>query len=275
MTLILSCLTPKYIVQVSDRRLTKPDGTVVDDSANKAIMFHERACFGYTGIAEIGPQRTDEWIADKLIGRVGIQDAINHLKKVLDETVCKLRAPNRYLTVVIDFWGTEDPDMPDQPWSIALSNMIDPQTRKCPAVPLPTFQQFNQKLPEGKGYAFLPLGQALDGGIYKKMVRNIVRAMRHAADTPTTIMPTTVGRFMREAILRVAKVNVTVGENMMMTVIFNRQHPENVGVSNLAMYLPSDKSNPVLYAPIIINPDMAIKGVKMYPGTPSWMKTSE
>jgi hypothetical protein len=268
MTLILSCLTPKYIVQVSDRRLTWADGRVADDAANKAIVFHDRACFCYTGIAQIGAQRTDEWITDKLTGCKGVQDAIDTLKRELDARIVKLGAPNRHLTVGIDFWGTQDASLPDRPWSVALTNQIDPGTRKWSKVPRATFQQFNQTLPADKGYAFLPLGQGLDMGIYRSMVRNLVRAMRHAGDSPSTVMPETVGRFMREAILYAAAGNGAVGKNLMMTVLLNRQVAENEGVSNSFSYHRGDGSEPILYAPTLISPGMIMKGFKMYAGPP-------
>jgi len=268
MTLILSCLTPKYIVQVSDRRLTWPDGRVEDDAANKVVVFHERASFCYTGLAQIGAQRTDEWIADQLIGCTGLQNAIDTLKHALDERIARLRVVNRHLTIGIDFWGTEDPTQPDRPWSIALTNQIDPATRKYSSVPRVTFDQFNQVLPAGKGYAFLPLGQNLDMGIYRAMVRNLVRAMRHAGNTPSTVLPSTVGRFMQEAILYAAAGNGAVGNNLMTTVLFNRQSPENAGAANMFSYHQGDGTEPIFYAPTVITPSMAVKGVRMYAGPP-------
>jgi len=37
-TLILSCATQEYVVQVSDRRLTRGE-EIADDDANKAVLF--------------------------------------------------------------------------------------------------------------------------------------------------------------------------------------------------------------------------------------------
>jgi len=64
MTLILSCLTPKMVFQVSDRRLTlHSDAEAIgDDDRNKAV-FVGRVSFGYTGLANIGAVRTDDWLA--------------------------------------------------------------------------------------------------------------------------------------------------------------------------------------------------------------------
>jgi len=272
MTLILSCLTPKYIVQVSDRRLTWPDGKIADDAANKAIVFHGNACFAYTGIAQIGAQRTDEWITNNLLDQPNIQQAIDHLKSALDAEICKLRAPNRHLTVVIDLWGTQVPDTPDRPWGIALTNQINPDTRAYSKIPLPIFRQFTQTLPEEKGYAFLPSGQNLDMSIYRSLVRNVVRAMRHADKEPTTILPSTVARFMEEAILSVARSNRAVGTNLMTTILLNQQIEDNQGIPNSFTYRHSDKSDPIIYAPTFVSPSVSVRGFKMYPGPPRFKK---
>jgi hypothetical protein len=64
MTLILSCLTADNVFQVSDRRLTlHADAEAIgDDDRNKAV-FVGRVSFGYTGLANIGAVRTDDWLA--------------------------------------------------------------------------------------------------------------------------------------------------------------------------------------------------------------------
>jgi hypothetical protein len=64
MTLILSCLTADTVFQVSDRRLTLHSDaeTIRDDDRNKAV-FLGRVSFGYTGLANIGAVRTDDWLA--------------------------------------------------------------------------------------------------------------------------------------------------------------------------------------------------------------------
>jgi hypothetical protein len=54
-------------IQVSDRRLTRVDGTLHDDSANKAVCIACRnAAFSvaYTGLARVQNRRTDIWLAD-------------------------------------------------------------------------------------------------------------------------------------------------------------------------------------------------------------------
>ncbi|HEY3935768.1 MAG TPA: hypothetical protein VGL65_14235 [Gemmatimonadales bacterium] len=70
MTLILACLTPTHVYQVSDRRLTALSGASagapMDDERNKAVLFEGNIAFGYTGLADLPGDRTDVWLAKTL-----------------------------------------------------------------------------------------------------------------------------------------------------------------------------------------------------------------
>lgn len=66
MTLILACVTPTMVYQVSDRRLTLASNpkAIVDDERNKSV-FVGRVSFGYTGLAYVGNERTDIWASSR------------------------------------------------------------------------------------------------------------------------------------------------------------------------------------------------------------------
>jgi hypothetical protein len=70
MTLILTCYTEDFVLQVSDRRLVdvQPDGStrVREDDRTKAIVVDNIGLFAYTGWARIDSQRTHEWFAKKM-----------------------------------------------------------------------------------------------------------------------------------------------------------------------------------------------------------------
>jgi hypothetical protein len=54
MTLILSVITPEYVLQVGDRRLTDiSSGRIVDEEAIKAVLFNNHISFSYTGLARL------------------------------------------------------------------------------------------------------------------------------------------------------------------------------------------------------------------------------
>src|SRR5689334_15260416 len=64
MTLVLGCLTHQYVVQVSDRRITRlRDGALMDDDRNKGTLVDGQFAFSYSGLAEVEGLHTDEWFA--------------------------------------------------------------------------------------------------------------------------------------------------------------------------------------------------------------------
>src|SRR3546814_17642624 len=70
MTLVLTAMTPRYVVQAADRLLTK--GAAVHDAmANKTIIYRTRddvMVLSYSGIAYLSRQPMDELIAVQLCG---------------------------------------------------------------------------------------------------------------------------------------------------------------------------------------------------------------
>lgn len=68
MTLILSLATPDFVVQVSDRKLTWPDGSLAEDHSNKSVLFKNTMAFSYTGPSRICGKPTDMWLSDVLCG---------------------------------------------------------------------------------------------------------------------------------------------------------------------------------------------------------------
>jgi hypothetical protein len=74
MTLHITYVSPQYVLQVSDRLVTRqrPGGAVrFDPEANKTIIYVARDAFvsiGYSGRAYLDNRPTDQWIAEKLNG---------------------------------------------------------------------------------------------------------------------------------------------------------------------------------------------------------------
>src|SRR5688572_27034046 len=84
MTLILTCLTPTLVIQVSDRRLswlTGPKaGQPTDVEQNKSVVVCNRICFAYSGPSNIGGKRTDLWLTE-VVARVQPYS----LRRILEE----------------------------------------------------------------------------------------------------------------------------------------------------------------------------------------------
>jgi hypothetical protein len=72
MTLVVGAQNNDYALQVSDRRLTAEDGSVVDDESNKLYIFESDSCrflVGYSGLARLsgtGGFDTKDWLAEAL-----------------------------------------------------------------------------------------------------------------------------------------------------------------------------------------------------------------
>jgi hypothetical protein len=105
------------IVQVSDRRLTWPDGRLHDDTANKAVcigMSHIHFCAGYTGLAYIGQvrneDRTDYWLLEHLgsitrEGQPGVEDVCNSLGERATTALAGLRVKQGLKVVLAGYEG--------------------------------------------------------------------------------------------------------------------------------------------------------------------------
>jgi hypothetical protein len=80
-TLILSVLTREFAMQASDRRLTDRTGHLVDNHANKAIVWGGAVTFAFTGLAGIGSERTDIWMAKAMRHANGLPGALDNVCK--------------------------------------------------------------------------------------------------------------------------------------------------------------------------------------------------
>lgn len=134
MTLIVTALAEDAIVQVSDRRLIYPDGTIYSDNETKAVCVKcSDAIFSiaYTGLARLGLQRTaratGHWLVDFFSESGKLQMRYPELIKQLKAystasfgTLCHL---NNGITIVLAGFG------PPGPFITTLSNQEDSQGR--------------------------------------------------------------------------------------------------------------------------------------------------
>ncbi len=131
MTLIITAVDKGRIVQVSDRRLTWPNGEVHDHAANKAVcvgMGYIHFATSYTGLAYLGhlrrEDRTDYWLLDNL-GRItrdgepSIEQICNSLGDCAAHALSRLgHHKNKGLTVVMAGY-----DRDNRPFRATVSNM--------------------------------------------------------------------------------------------------------------------------------------------------------
>lgn len=94
MTLILSCLTQGFAVQVADRRLTDvKTGELVDDDATKAVLFGTQMMFAYTGLARMRAgdrDATHVWLAETILPEVDVMAAVELIREQASLTLSRI-----------------------------------------------------------------------------------------------------------------------------------------------------------------------------------------
>jgi hypothetical protein len=104
MTLIQTLFTRDRVIQVSDRRLTWPDGSVADDDYTKLICWNQTFSVGFTGIARVDRRRkksTSEWIAEVLCDYMIFENGVKALWQDAQDRIPRLRWDNKPLAIVI------------------------------------------------------------------------------------------------------------------------------------------------------------------------------
>lgn len=89
MTLIVSVISPDFVFQVSDRRVTlqHADGRreIREEPLTKAVVFCDRAIFGFTGYAQVDLKRSDLWIAEQLREVQDLGDGFDRMRSRLTQ----------------------------------------------------------------------------------------------------------------------------------------------------------------------------------------------
>lgn len=83
MTLIQTVTTDDLVIQVADRRLSRPDGSVFDDDYTKLVCWNTSFTVGFTGLARIDPAQkksTSEWLAETLCDYASFEDGVDALR---------------------------------------------------------------------------------------------------------------------------------------------------------------------------------------------------
>lgn len=189
MTLVLSCVTPDCVYQVSDRRLTwlngPQRGQVKDDDRNKAVLVDGRFAFGYTGLAEVGTVRTDDWLAD-VVAKAGSDDMSKILARIRDsatESFRAIRLPAELKRHAFQGVGwVFDKGFPQPvPGVLTVTNAIESGTKWLPAAQdiFRSSYKFFPYLPDG--FELMSVGQELSRHEHKAVWRLVRRsAKRHA-----------------------------------------------------------------------------------------------
>lgn len=141
MTVIISYVSAKHVIQVSDRRLTwitGPNaGQIADDDANKAVVICNRLVLAYTGLAQMTGQKTDEWALDVVaeVNPYNPQRVIESLCKRATEDFKKInltKSSKKHAFVISGWAKFNNPDAPLTPFISAISNALSDKWQWLP-----------------------------------------------------------------------------------------------------------------------------------------------
>ena len=228
MTSILSIATPAFVAQVADRRFSFIDAagnaTLADDSANKLTLFCNRMAFGYTGLAYIGPQRTDIWLAH-LLGRfsgASLKEATTELQQEATATFARLPLSSRvkrHAFVGVGWTCTDAEQLQFRPMICRISNFHDNDGRVLALAQKEFTFAFTIYTPPQWGW--IEIGARMNHQEVAGLTRLLSRAARKGASAFSAV------RLMVTAIRAInERGDKTVGKNLLAVVM-----PSDVAVA--------------------------------------------
>ncbi|MGO8956926.1 MAG: hypothetical protein ACLQFR_06105 [Streptosporangiaceae bacterium] len=301
-TLLLTCVTHRFVVQASDRRLILPNGDVVEDIANKATLLGNHATFAYTGLARCSvTERTDELLLRCLAEpNVPIIQVFDKLAKSAAQSIRGLSLPvrpserrvlRRTSFVGAGFLGIRNPvrflrqPSADElhPFMVVISNA---QGRKEEWRPVAD-QDFSISLvllAEDEPFGLHAAGQPFIGPERSALERDIRRCLGRIS------RPESVARLLARAVRTVAARNRKVGPNVMCTMVRRDRVPSAPGtftsglvpmaagrpeadyfrwprddIAGQWIFSPAEPTALICYGPNYAGPGMALQGIRFGP----------
>lgn len=219
MTLIQTLVTDEVVIQVSDRRLTWPDGTVATDEYCKLVYWNGWFTVGFTGIARIDPQATEsvsEWIAKTVADYNVLGEGIEAVAKDAANRINKLPWKDKRLTII--FAGFAMIDAKLRPLVFIVTNMEPDGSSKDQNV----FEIYNSTPPT------LPWSTAVGARItpwHQRMLnQRIPRMLKQPNGVERALkLMVALQRYVAADQMRRDSTKVTVGEDALCVVIPRNQ----------------------------------------------------
>jgi hypothetical protein len=229
MTMILTCLTPDFVIQSSDRRISVVKDNKLqwwDDHRNKALVYKSQFVFAFTGQATIPVKKngqiiwtsTIDWAAEQLSKGKNLEEAVFNLKYRATElmnTNYVRKLPDYKRRVAFVGGGFEEIESGGKqirrPLRIMIENFID-DDGSILDVPRDEFRvQYNRL--GNRGAALYVAGQQLQPSIEVEFSKLLRSYAQHKVN------PERIGVLLTEKIQDTAKAmpkhRKTVGENIM------------------------------------------------------------
>jgi hypothetical protein len=274
-TLVLTAANDRFVVQVSDRRLSYPTtGETYDDEANKAVVLvcqTAKLAISYTGLGCIGTQRTDEWLVDVLMnggaGQKEMPEAIQLLTESATAAFAGLGIPlerKRHVFVLAGWYLTEAGTPSPIVWCV--SNCLGPGPRwaMLPTVK-PVFEARFLRARQGTGprgfRAFFVHGyQSAFHEACRRRVKNVRKALTVGGPEGVVAMLVSLVRAAAQHPLGERRV----GRSCMSVVIAS-------DFSAVTHYHPAGGHKPQIYMPHVVGAHRAWKNIEVWVGQrPPW-----
>jgi hypothetical protein len=194
MTLILTALAPRHIVQVSDRRVVWMDAggrvTRKKDGYVKAVITPSFAC-SYTGIAELGAGDAAAWLATTLSDHIHETDGgLGSLAAAAQQAVDIPRLKNQELAIVVAGWVQRGSRIVAKLTSLSISYRDE----------LPAFTKESIEISPGRKSCVFPAGQRLQPSELATANQKVEKLCNSGRDTARAI-----AQVLTEAIRQVAR----------------------------------------------------------------------
>lgn len=287
MTLIVPCLAPEYVIQVSDRRLADlRSGRPVNDNRNKAVQLGRNLVFGYTGLAELDGQPTDEWlqaVLDRALRKHGDRfKAIEVVRGEATAAFSRIRLPanmKRHAFCAVG-WGCFPGETTVEPFMYVVSNFA--QDDRLLDEALPAFD-LRRVRPGRSALAVFPLGQTLGERPLEELCRNLLRVLKRAGGAAAA------ARMITESMRALASQNPLVGKSLLINVLPKPQSASLGGPQITAampppdarvlsdyfagaisstdpsfLYLPAEMDDrPIAWGPALVGGAVQVKGIEL------------
>jgi len=266
MTCLLSVVTPDALIQISDRRLTLPDGTMFDDNANKVILFDGRMAIAYAGLSQIVGVQTDLWLV-RVLTNPPIRSLARAIYAIRDRATAAFRGWARrpsdkaHHRLVFSFIGwARLPDRPDLHVVVGfISNCHDRDGTLQPTA-RDDFSIYRETLEPGRFHGMLAPAVPLSTAEYDRLVErnqtaenledhvvNLVTAVREVALRDTSVSTNVLAVTIPRAV-----VEQTDGRRMIVLA----GSPLTLDVIG-SLYFP-DKEAPIHYGPHTVYAGMGL-----------------